>query len=324
MAFKLFRKKIEYWVGIETGVENIYAVEIKYQEGQPVLVNYNEEPLPSPEGGNSEKKWEHLSAALASLTKRFNLHEKEVIAALPGAEVIERIVQMPVMPARELNEAVRWEAEQSIPVPLEDMEFRHLVLGPVPGNGKLQNVLLIAAPSSLVRRFHATCQEVGITLRALDLPTLALWRVFCGLPGSPGEQGQIIILHLDPEITRLVAVSEGTLFFTRTWSGLPGSVSGMPDLDLALPFWTELRRSLEFLRSQLRSATARKVILSGSCASVPDLHALFSRTLELEVEAGLLRLKSQISNDQTGPREEEAELNPRWALAAGLALWGYK
>ncbi|HHW42814.1 MAG TPA: pilus assembly protein PilM, partial [Desulfotomaculum sp.] len=210
----LFNRNKDF-IGLEVDAGEIRAVELTPEgEGFRVVASA---VLPGPElgpGGVPDEK--SLAEALQELSDRGDFSARQVVSVLPGTVVIERLVHLPSMPARELEAAVRWEAEQLIPVPLDNMILRHVILGESTGTEKKLDVLVAAAPQDSVYRFHQAFAAAGLTLAALDLPALALWRFFCG-PGKSGWcQDRQIIADINATVTRCVVVEGGRLLFTRT------------------------------------------------------------------------------------------------------------
>ncbi|WP_161486096.1 pilus assembly protein PilM [Desulfotomaculum copahuensis] len=214
-SFKELFKRNKAFLGVEVDAGEIRAVELAPDgEGfrMAALV-----VLPGPELGPGGVPDENsLTEVLKELAERAGFSAKQVVSVLPGTVVIERLVHMPPMPARELTGAVRFEAGQLIPVPLDDMLLRHVVLGETAGPEKQLNVLVAAAPQDSVYRFHQAFNDAGLTLAALDLPALALWRIFCG-PGKGGWcPGRQVIVDVNAAVTRCAVVEEGSLLFIRT------------------------------------------------------------------------------------------------------------
>lgn len=132
-------------------------------------------------------------------------------------------MRLPVLPARELPGALKWEAEQLFPFPLDEMILRHVVLGQIQeGEEKQLNVLLVVAPLKTVQKYHRSFTTAGLRLAAVDLPALALWRLFFGVRNERYARGNFVLLDLSEQVTRFLAVSDGALLYSRSLrTGLP-------------------------------------------------------------------------------------------------------
>jgi len=214
-SFKRIFKRSKSFIGVEVDAGEIRAVELA-PDGEGFRVAAAA-VLPGPEPGPGGVPDETvLGEALRKLSERADFSTQRVVSALPGTVVIERLVHMPPMPAREVEAAVRFEAGQLIPVPLDDMFLRHAVLGQTAGAEKRLNVLVAAVPQDAVYRFHQAFSSAGLTLTALDLPALALWRIICGPGKGGGCPHRHVVVDVNALVTRCLVVEEGRLLFTRT------------------------------------------------------------------------------------------------------------
>lgn len=260
-----------------------------------------------------------------------------VVTALPGNVVIERVITMPGMPEREMDEAVRYEAEQQIPVPLDDVFLRHVVLGPAPGDGRMVAVLVAAAPREAVRECHGWFAEAGLTLTAIDLPALALWRLFCMAGEGDGPRDPKVLAAVEDGIVRLVVGRNGRIVAVRTVvtsstaaghtgvrtaalsvpeaaAASEGGVSPAPAIDVRT-VTLELRRSIDYFRGAFGAEAPEIILITGSGATVPGLRERLAADLALPVETAGFPARAN-------GREDAEPFEPAFAVAAGLALWG--
>jgi len=285
-----------------------------------------------------------LDSALEKLAATLDYDGEMVVSAVPGTAVIERLIRVPVMPAGELAPAVRWEAAQHIPVPLDDMILRHVVLEEEPGRERLWRILVAACRRDTVTDFQRAFQKAGLTLAALDLPTLALWRFFCAGTG-PGSIRRLIILNVGGFATNCVFTQGRRLLFSRTSPAgfralsLPdgygeaatGAEGGSTEPEPAVrppargnapPGQTpagrlaeEVRRSLEFFRNTNGEWQPEQVVLCGPAARFREMAALLGDELAMEVVLA--------PPDGIQPAEEmEPAFDPALVDACGLAMWG--
>ncbi|MDI6709696.1 MAG: pilus assembly protein PilM [Bacillota bacterium] len=288
-------------------------------------------PVPVAPDANPGAREQALVDVLVSLAGM--VPRCRVVTALPGAAGIERLLRLPAMPEREMEGAVRWEAEQQIPVPLEGMLLRHVVLGPADGEGNQANVLIVAAPEQRVRDWQMLFARAGLVLAAIDLPALALWRIVFGVPGTVPGDGVVAVADLEPGLVHLLVADEGTILVTRN-AAVNGSLEsetsllhldvaaaaegrGEPVLDAAAYGYAlaELRRFLEYVQSAYRQRPVERLLLTGSGAGVPGVAERLVGELGLSVEVARLPLT-------VAEPEGEADLGPAFAISAGLALWG--
>lgn len=151
--------------------------------------------------------------ALKDLLKEISEEKfQEVVSVVEDPFACVRQVRVPLMPMGELSGAVRWELQQSVPVPPEELLVDHELLGEVERDGsKKLKVLAAAIPTATVRGHLAFLTEGGLTPTQL-LPratAVAAW------VRHQGEAGPVAVLCIGGRSSEFLVVKEGTLAFSR-------------------------------------------------------------------------------------------------------------
>ncbi|MEK7580292.1 MAG: pilus assembly protein PilM [Patescibacteria group bacterium] len=122
MSFFGFGKKISY-LGIDIGTTSIKLVELTKENGVPTLLTYGyaERPLDDVVHNDPDKVKQESINLLAKIYKRSGAISYKATTALPNFSVFTSVISLPIMPKKELAEAIRWEAKKFIPIPLEDV-----------------------------------------------------------------------------------------------------------------------------------------------------------------------------------------------------------
>lgn len=160
-----------------------------------------------------------------------------VVASIPETKSFVRVIQMPAMSEAEASEAVPWEAEAYIPLPISQVYLDWLIIGKEKGKEKEEakmTVLIMAAPRDYVDDFVGVLTEAGLTPLALEVESQATARSL--IPASKKDEA-ILIADIDAVRTSLIINDRGTLQFT---SSLPiageaftESIAHALDLDFA-------------------------------------------------------------------------------------------
>ncbi len=77
------------------------------------------------------------------------IKKKEVICSVPEYKTFVKILEMPLIDPEEAEEAVRWEAEDSIPLPLEKVFLDWKIIERYPEKKKMK-VAVVAAPKEII------------------------------------------------------------------------------------------------------------------------------------------------------------------------------
>ncbi|MBU4532343.1 MAG: type IV pilus assembly protein PilM [Eubacteriales bacterium] len=212
-----FLPKQTVFAAVDYGTRSIKTASVSTAGPRPMLLQLSRVAQPVTVG--DEPGLDARVNLLAEAIELAGMKNQEVIATLGADKVITRHLQLPLMPEKELAAAVSFEAEKLIPVPLSDLIVRYVKLGETEGGeGKQQEVLLAAVPLDVVHGFYELFVQAGVTITALDLQPLALWRALSGVVGSPGSPPDEVsaIVDIGAVNTTLIVVHQGALLFWRS------------------------------------------------------------------------------------------------------------
>lgn len=294
-----------------------------------------------------------LGAAIAEFFAA-NGMPKKVRMGVASPRVVIRTIELPLITDRkQLAAAIRFQAAEHIPMPLEEAVLDHQVVGTMPdGDTHKMQVLLVAASRGLVDSLSETAHRAGIKLQGIDLSAFALIRVL--YPGSATANETLAYVHFGGMVN--VTLAEGQLCkFTRAtpngyeamlarlrervnltrdhaqmWADYVGlsaplqSLQGEPDviqatreelLAVVEQLSNDVTAAIDFHTAQETTAYVSRILLSGPGSSIPGLaENLAARTgLSVEIPSPLGAL--DVSSIEGSGIDER-----RLTLAAGLAL----
>ncbi|MBV8258617.1 MAG: type IV pilus assembly protein PilM [Actinobacteria bacterium] len=176
-----------------------------------------------------------LAAALKSFFAERKLPRKDVRLGVASSRIGVRVLDVPVVDdPKQFENAIRFRAQELVPIPVVDAIFDHVVLGEVEGeNGEpLRRILLVFAHRDLVERYVEVCRAAGIRLAGIDFDAFALLRAVSPAP----QQGQAVVAVAVGHERTILAVSDGTVCsLTRVleWGSSALDVAIARTLDLA-------------------------------------------------------------------------------------------
>lgn len=158
------------------------------------------------------------SEMLAKEIKEFwDLHSfkgKSVILGVAGRNVIVRFVTFPRLSPEDLASAMGFQAEEHIPMPLEDAVLDYIVLGPSTENPEEDNVLVVAAHRAMISGYTAAARSGGLKPAGIDVKALSLMR--STLPDVLFDNEEtVLLLDIGTEISNLVVVQSGRPTLTQ-------------------------------------------------------------------------------------------------------------
>lgn len=279
---------------------------------------------------------------------------KKVRMGVASPRVVIRTIELPLIGDRkQLDAAVRFQAQDHIPMPLSEAVLDYQVLRQFQsGEAQKIEVVLVAASKGLVQGLSDAAKHAGIKLQGIDLNAFALMRVL--YPGSGNADETIAYVHFGDMVG--VTLGQGSVCrFTRATSngyealvdrvcerarltreharmwidyvGLEAPLSAIEgDADVVRVTREELEgavdslgndvsAAIDFHTAQESTAHVSRVLLAGPGATVPGVAAQLQQRLAMPVDVPApLGALDATSIHGSGLDER------RLTLAAGLAL----
>ena len=213
---------VERIVGLKIGGSQIAAACIA-NNGGAKLERLARVPLASGiVSGGELRDMEALADALRAFFAENDMPHRGVRLGVASSRIGVRSFEIPAIDNEEqfLN-AVRFRAQEALPIPLDEAVLDYRVLGEreAEGGQRLRRVLLVVAHRELVERYVEACRLAGLTLSGIDLEAFALLRAL----SAPAERDEsaIVAVSIGHDRTTL-AVSDGHVCeFSRVleWGG---------------------------------------------------------------------------------------------------------
>ncbi|HEV3095130.1 MAG TPA: type IV pilus assembly protein PilM [Solirubrobacteraceae bacterium] len=143
--------------------------------------------------------------------------DKRVRIGVANQRTVLRTLEMPPIPeGKELETAVRFQAEDQIPMPLESAVLDYQTLGVIDTPaGPRQRVVVVAAQKDMVERLIAAVRAAGLRPEAVDLSAFALIR---SLHRAGEHEGRVLYLNVGG-LTNMAIADGADCRFTRVAAG---------------------------------------------------------------------------------------------------------
>jgi type IV pilus assembly protein PilM len=186
-------------------------------------------PLPADAVRDGEVVDENaLSEALRELFGMSGMSKRVRVGIANQRTVLRTLELPPITDRKDLAAAVRFQAQEQVPMPLSNavLDFHPLGIVDTPG-GPRQRVVLVAAQRDTVEKLLGAVRRAGLTANGVDLSAFALIRSL--YHPEPEQTGRVLYLNVDG-LSNL-AIAEGSVCrFTRVvGSGLEGIASGLAE-----------------------------------------------------------------------------------------------
>jgi type IV pilus assembly protein PilM len=161
-----------------------------------------------------------LADALRTLYRENKGLDKKVRIGIANQKIVVRVLELPPLEDRkELEAAVRFQAQDQIPMPLDSavLDFQPLDIVETE-QGPRQRVLIVAARRDMVERVMAAAKSAGLKPEGIDLSAFAMIRALHR--EQPATETPEPVLYLSVGGLTNLAVAEGTTcLFTRVVGG---------------------------------------------------------------------------------------------------------
>jgi type IV pilus assembly protein PilM len=215
-------------VGLKLGASSLAAAVVS-TNGAVELVQTAKEPLARGIfAGGEVRDVVGLTQALKEFFRKHKLPKKAVRVGIANNRIGVRTVELTgITDAKQITNAVRFRAQEVLPIPLEEAVLDYQVLADSQDEDghPSKRVLLVVAYRDLVDSIAAACQQAGVRLVGIDLEAFALVRALAAhqaaQPADGTERGALVAVSIGSERSTL-AVSDGyTCDFTRVldWGG---------------------------------------------------------------------------------------------------------
>jgi type IV pilus assembly protein PilM len=287
-----------------------------------------------------------LSAALRSLFRANKHLGKRVRVGVANQKIVVRAVDVPpTSNSRELDAAVRFQAQDTLPMPLDSAALDYVPLETVDdGAGQRQRVMLVAARRDMVERLLSAVRKAGLKPVGIDLSAFAMVRALSST--APSNEH---VLYLCVSASTNLAVAYGancvftrvsgagieapsvalaerkalTLEHARAWLSHVGleqpleSIEGDPDivqearhvlLEGVRRIAADVRNTLDFHTMSGATSPISSAVLTGAAMDVPGFAAALQSEMGMPVETR--GIEGRVEDVEPG----------RLTVAAGLAL----
>jgi type IV pilus assembly protein PilM len=248
---KAARHKRANVVGLKIGGSQVAAAHIANKRA-PRLVRVARAPLPpGVVVGGEVRDADELAAALKALFRKNKLPQGCVRLGIANNRIGVRTFEITgVEDDKQLANAVRFRAQEALPIPLDEAVLDYRVLDDRVGeNGvRVCRVLLVVAHRELVERYTTACRKAGLKLIGIDLEAFALLRAVADPASPPQDDAAVVCVAIGHDRSTL-AVSDGRVCeFTRvlSWGGSDLDAALTQTLDVPPAAAEPLKRELGF------------------------------------------------------------------------------
>jgi type IV pilus assembly protein PilM len=330
--------------GLDIGSSSVKVVQVARDNGRYALHAIGIAPLSRDVVAEGAIK--DPSAVVEGVREAVNkagIKTRHAAIAVCGRELIIKKVQIPEVPAKELDDAVQLEAEHHIPFAIDEVFVDYHV---VSTHGGSMDLVLVAVKKSKVTEYLNVVEEAGLETVVVDVDGFALSNQYeLNYPEDVGET--VALIDIGASVMKTNVMKGGATLFARDipfggshYTQAIGQRLGMPleqaeaaklardprvkweslvpaleevSRELSL----EVQRTFDYFASTAESEPISKIVLAGGCAQLPGLAEYLSSTWGIPVELAKPFERIKVDPLYAG---EIGQAGPSLAVAVGLSL----
>ncbi len=337
---------------LNIGAATVTLAEFDVGGKVPVLLNYGTSRLAaSLDSGNAAAI---LTPALHEIMREHSMRPGKVALSISGQMAFLRCAAIPLAGGQEkFNTLIRYEIEQNIPFPIDEMVCDSQILGETENGDK--SVMIVASKVEQIESIVEAVKSAGFDPEIVDVAPISLINLLQASPSYSGECS--ILLDIGAKTTSL-SIIEGEKIYNRAipvagntltkeiaqvlgctldeaeeykCANAYVSMGGVTeDEDETLDrvskvcrsvmtrLHAEITRSVNFYRSQQHGSTPVKIYITGGTALLPQISEFFEDSLQ--IEAAYLKPFDLVGCASSIDVEVASTNSVYLAVAAGLAL----
>jgi len=241
-------------IGLKIGASQLAAARVA-NNGSAELLQVAREPLaPGIIVGGELRDPDALAEALTDFFAKNGLPKKGVRLGIANNRIGVRTFEIAgIEDQKQLANAIRFRAQETLPIPIDEAVLDYQVLGEGVGEDGLptKRILLVVAYRELIDRYVDACKKAGITLVGIDLEAFALLRALQAPQEGVGTDASaaLVVVAIGHERSTF-AVSDGRVCeFTRVleWGGSALNVAIARAVDAAPSEVENTKRALSLM-----------------------------------------------------------------------------
>ncbi|MEW5951024.1 MAG: type IV pilus assembly protein PilM [Elusimicrobiota bacterium] len=198
--------------GLDVGSSCVKVAIFSNEKSGKKLKTWGHIPYSIPAAAQPEERKALISEEISKFFKKMGIQTKYVASSVSGNSVIVRYVKLPKMTKKELDLAIKVEAEPFIPFDVNDIYLSYHILNDSvqeEGQQKME-VVIVAAKKEVVNEKIEIITGAGLEPAIIDVDSFALENLYSKLPGA--EKGKsVLLVNMGNKTTNLSIIHPGTV-----------------------------------------------------------------------------------------------------------------
>ena len=196
------------FLAVDFGAGSLKLAEFEQNDaGGLRLKQYGIKPL-GIEGSQEATREAAIQKGLVELLGEKAYSARQVNACAPGFHVFSKFVKLPPVDTSKVTQIIRYEAQQNVPFPLDEVVWDYQILG-TSATQELE-VLLVAVKSEIVEGLFRVAEGAGLRMKLVDASSAALCNAFRYNYGD--LEGCTMLLDIGAKTSNLLFFEKGKVY----------------------------------------------------------------------------------------------------------------
>lgn len=260
-----------------------------------------------------------VSEAISRVFSEQGIRTQQTSTSISGHSVIIKRISLPFQCRENLEESIRWEAEQHIPFDISDVNLDYQVMHQNAKKGNL-DILLVAGKKDKINDYADAIKMAGKIPVLVDVDAFALQNAYI-TNYEPAGKNIVVLLDIGASIMTINIAAGADILYTRDIGIARQSIglarhANRPAADVLCH---EIQKTCDFLKSTNTANHIDRIICSGGGIHAPGLIETLAG--EFSVPAEKFDSFKKIAFDLNQfPADWITKRSPDFAIAIGLAL----
>lgn len=285
-----------------------------------------------------------LAEVITTAIGQSGVKSKNVVLGIPSGRMFATVIELPDMSAQELESTIKYQAEQYIPMSIDEAKVDWAVLGKSLKDPSKNEVLIASVSNAFSEQRLDLIEGLGLNVLAFEPDSVALCRALL----TPGATGGRIILDFGDHATDLImtygdsprlirsiptgfrtlvkAASQNlnieeaqSIQFILKFGLQPDKLEGQVSRALEgtmSQFVSEIIKSVKFFQTKYPDTPVSEMLLSGYAAEVPAFDAYVSQKVGIVSRVATPWQRVKLTDADLSQMQQSAI---QFSVAVGLA-----
>ncbi|GIW64921.1 MAG: hypothetical protein KatS3mg092_0854 [Patescibacteria group bacterium] len=143
-----------------------------------------------------EKTIDQQANLLKKFIENLSVNKKNVVVSIPNYYTYHQIFEMPILKEKELISAIKYQADQFIPMPIEETNIDLEIIKEDQINKKLL-IMVVAAPKKLIAKVQSTLELSGLIPEAIETQLTSSSRLVSEFLDKKINEDEIVLINFD-------------------------------------------------------------------------------------------------------------------------------